>query len=217
MVPLELARLLEATDATVQEAAWKTFAETHSRLLLHTARKLGRDYDAAMDAYAHVLEQLRRDNYHRLRAYVEDSRSSFTAWLTVVARRLCLDHLRHRYGREQGGGARSQESRAVRRKLVDHLTEQLDVSDLTNPDSSNDPERHLLTAELRRAVAETLGRLDPTDQLLLKLRFEFELSAREIGQIMRFPTPFHVYRRLNQLVKQLRVALGQRGIKEPEP
>lgn len=170
-----------------------------------------------MDAYAYMLEQLQRDDFHRLRAYIYDSHSSFTAWLTVVARRLCMDHLRQRYGREQGGASRSQESRAVRRKLVDHLAEQLDVSDLTDPDSSNDPELRLRTAELSDAIAETLGHLEPNDQLLLKLRFEFELSAREIGQILRFPTPFHVYRRLNLLVKQLRATLNQRGIEGPEP
>ena len=186
-------------------------------MLLHTARTLGRDYDAAMDAYAHVLEQLRRDDFQRLRAYIYDSRSSFTAWLTVVARRLCLDHFRQRYGREQGGGSRSRESRAVRRKLVDHLTEQLDVSDLSHQATSNDPEMHLRRTELSGAIADTLGRLEPNDQLLLKLRFEFELSAREIGQVMRFSTPFHVYRRLNMLLKRLRGALGQRGIKGPEP
>ena len=184
---------------------------------MHAARKLSHDYDTAMDAYTYVLEQLRHDNFHRLRAYVDDSRSSFTAWLTVVARRLCLDHLRQRYGREQGVGFRSRESRAVRRKLVDHLAEQLDVSDLADQNASNDPEMHLRTAELSGAIAETLARLEPNDQLLLKLRFEFELSAREIGHIMRFPTPFHVYRRLNMLVKQLRAALSQRGIKGPEP
>jgi RNA polymerase sigma factor (sigma-70 family) len=185
--------------------------------LLHTARTLGRDYDAAMDAYAYVLEQLRHDDFHRLRAYVHDSRSSFPAWLTVVARRLCLDHLRQLYGREQGGGSRSRDARAVRRTLLDHLAEQLDASDLMDQDSANDPEMRLRAAELSGAITETLGRLEPSDQLLLKLRFEFELSAREIGQVMRFPTPFHVYRRLNMLVKQLRAALNQRGIKGPEP
>jgi hypothetical protein len=51
----------------------------------------------------------------------------------------------------------------------------------------------------------------------LKLRFENDFSAREIGRILRFPTPFHVYRRLTLLLAQLRELLRRRGVHGPEP
>ena len=197
--------------------AWKTFLETHSRLLLYTARTLGRDYDAAMDAYAYLLEQLRRDDFRRLRAYVADERTKFTTWLVVVARRLCLDHLRHRYGRSQDSGERSSAARAVRRQLVDLLAEGLDPSGRTDPAAADNPEIQLRTRELSRTLAEVLGGLEPRDQLLLTLRFQDGLSAREIGQVMAFPTPFHVYRRLNVLLERLRGELGRRGVQGSEP
>ena len=197
--------------------AWKTFLETHSRLLLHTARTLGRDYDAAMDAYAYLLEQLRRDDFRRLQAYVADERTKFTTWLVVVARRLCLDHLRHRYGRSQDSGERSSAARAVRRQLVDLLAEGLDPSGRTDPAAADNPEIQLRTRELSRTLAEVLGGLEPRDQLLLTLRFQDGLPAREIGQVMGFPTPFHVYRRLNTLLEELRAALGRRGVQGSEP
>jgi len=127
MIPPELSDLLQGADPAAREAAWKTFLETHSRLLLHTARALGRDYDATMDAYAYLLEQFRRDDFHRLRAYVADGRTKFTTWLVVVARRVCLDHLRQRYGRPQESAPGSNEARAVRRRLVDLLVAGADV------------------------------------------------------------------------------------------
>ena len=216
MLPPELSGLLEAANATAREAAWQTFVETHSRLLLHTARTLGRDYDATMDAYAYVLEQLRRDDYHRLRAYASDSRSKFTTWLVVVARRLCLDHVRQRYGRPQDASPESREVQAARRRLVDLLAEDLDPSDVADP-ANPTPETDVRADELRRVLANALSRLEPRDRLLLTLRFEDGLPAREIGQVMGFPTPFHVYRRIHTLLDRLREVLRQRGVEGPEP
>jgi RNA polymerase sigma factor (sigma-70 family) len=216
LLPPELSGLLEAADPAAREAAWKTFVEAHSRLLLYTARKLDRDYDATMDAYAYVLEQLRRDDFQRLRAYVSDDRSKFTTWLVVVARRLCLDRLRQRYGRPPDAEPDHGEARAVRRRLVDLLGEELDTLGLADA-AGGDPETQLRARELSRALAGVLGDLEPRDQLVLKLRFEDGLPAREIAQVMRFATPFHVYRRINTLLEHLRAALARRGVQGPEP
>lgn len=212
-----MSRLLDAADAATREAAWKAFLKTHSRLLLHTARRLGRDYDATMDAYAYLLEQLRRDDFQRLRAYVSDERTKFTTWLVVVARRLYLDHLRERYGRATEGSAKGRDARHVRRQLVDLLAEELDASSLTAHATADNPETRLRADELSRALTAALGDLEARDRLLLKLRFEDELPAREIAGIMGFATPFHVYRRLNTLLGRLQEALRQRGIEGPEP
>jgi DNA-directed RNA polymerase specialized sigma subunit len=54
------------------------------------------------------------------------------------------------------------------------------------------------------------------DRLLLKLRFDDGLSAPEIARLLGFPTPFHVYRRLNALYARLRGGLRERGIEEGE-
>jgi len=212
-----VSRLLDAADSTAREVAWKAFLETHSRLLLHTARKLGRDYDATMDAYAYLLNQLRRDDFRRLRAYVSDDRSKFTTWLVVVARRLCLDHFRERYGRPTDARARGGETRLVRRQLVDLLAEKLDASSLTAHATADNPEMRLRADELNRALTAALGALEARERLLLKLRFEDGLPAREIAGIMGFATPFHVYRRLNTVLGRLQAALRQRGIEGPEP
>jgi RNA polymerase sigma factor (sigma-70 family) len=216
VLPPELSALLGAKTPASREAAWKLFLETHSRLLLHTARSVDRDHDAAMDAYAHLLEQLERDDFRRLRGYADDDRGKFTTWLVVVARRLCLDRVRQRYGRVQGDAAESRESHDTRRRLLDHLSEGVDVAELAG-DDRQDAESRLRIAELIGALKAGLAGLEPGDRLLLKLRFEDGLSAREIAQLLKAPTVFHIYRRLNALLAQLREGLERRGVREAEP
>ena len=216
VLPLELSTLLDAADPAARELAWTMFVETHSRLLLHSARSVERDHDAAMDAYAHLLEQLRCDNYRRLRAYASDGQSKFTTWLVVVARRLCLDHVRQRYGRAQHAGPRAERSQAIRRRLVDHIAEAIDADDIADA-AAGDAEMQLRASELELGLTSALASLAPQDRLLLRLRFEGDLNAREIAPLLKLPTPFHVYRRLNALLAQLRESLRQRGIQGPDP
>lgn len=208
--PPELARLFNASDPASLDAAWADFVNTHSRLLLHTARSLDHDHDAAMDGYTYVLEALRADDYRRLRAYAGDGRGKFSTWLVVVARRLCLDFHRGRYGRARDVGAEGRETRAARRRLVDLVGERVDPDALSRSDA--DPAAELHARERSSALETALGALPPGDRLLLALRFDDGLSAREIGGIMGFRTPFHVYRRLNAVLAALRRTLRQRGI-----
>ena len=98
-VPLELGRLLAARDASSREAAWEQLIADHSPLLLRLARSLGGDHDAAMDRYACILERLRKHDFCRLRAHAPDPHAKFSTWLVIVARRLCHDRHRERYGR----------------------------------------------------------------------------------------------------------------------
>ena len=215
LLPPEVSRLIDAGDTVAREDAWKAFLETHSRLLLHTARKQSADYDAAMDAYAYIVEQLRQDDFRRLRSYVPDQRSKFTTWLVIVARRLCLDRARERYGRASDS-ERARSARLVRRRLEDLLAEELDTPAASRRTSAEDPEMQLRTLELGGALATVVGRLPPRDQLLLKLRFDDGLTAREIARVMRFGSALQVYRRLGVVLADLRKALGDRGIEGPQ-
>ncbi len=218
-LPPELTALLAASDAAARERAWARFLDVHSRLIMHTARRLGSDYDTVMDRYAYALERLRESDFHRLHSFVADGRGKFTTWLTVVVRRLCLDHHRQRYGRARESapdGTPQVGIRAVRRRLTDLVAEQVDVARLSAP-SPDDPEARLRAAELGQGLTEALQQLPPRDRLLLALRFEDELSAREIADVMAFSTSFHVYRRLNALLAWLRGALERRGIDDAAP
>lgn len=215
VLPPVLATLLGAPDVTSKEAAWAAFLDCYTGLLLQTAYSLTRTYDAAMDGYTFVLEQLRRNDFLRLRGFAADGPSRFSTWLAVVARRLCLDRARQHYGRTRGvreDDGKFRAARAMRRRLADLVVERIDVTCLT--DYSTDPEAALTAAERSRALAAVLQRLSVQDHLLLKLRFEKDLPAREIADLMGLASPFHVYRRLKLLLASVRRALQQAGIEE---
>lgn len=218
-VPAELANLLSATDPADREVAWAAVVARHTRLLLHVARAVVGADDAAMDAYTYLLERLRDSDLRRLRSFSTEGRGSFTTWLVVVARRLCVDFRRQRYGRATRA-LRDPESgaaeRQARRRLVDLAARAIDLNTLVDR-AEPDPERAVREFELYEALRESIRALPPHDRLLLKLRFEDDLAASEIATLLRYPTPFHVYRQLNRLLDDLRVQLRRRGVTSALP
>jgi RNA polymerase sigma factor (sigma-70 family) len=215
--PQELTRLLNAAAAE-RDRAWESFVATHHRLLLHVARAFVKEQDAAMDAFTWILDHLRADEFHRLRGFTADGRSEFTTWLVVVARRLCLDWYRSKYGRDRSRStdAAASEDRTARRRLIDLVGDDVDTSELPHA-SGSEADVELQTAELGHAVQAALAELDPSDRLLLKLRFDDGMSGADIADFMRFPTPFHVYRRITHLLESLRRTLISRGVEGPVP
>jgi RNA polymerase sigma factor (sigma-70 family) len=214
--PPELQDILQAKDAVAREEAWSRFVKRFSPLLLHTARAAAPEHDRAMDAYAYVLEELHREDGQRLRHYIEDPRAQFTTWLVIVARRLCVDFLRQRYGRVQSAPDSAKANQAVRRRLVDLIAEEIgDINPIADPRLG--PDEELARHELASILQSCLARLTPAHRLLLAMRFENELPVREIARILHYPTPFHVYRTLNALLGDLRRALRERGVREADP
>jgi RNA polymerase sigma factor (sigma-70 family) len=219
VTPQELQGLLHGTDAADRDAAWGSLVQSYTNLLLYAVRSVIPEHDAAMDAYAYVLERLREDDYRRLRSYVSDGRSMFGTWLVVVTRRLCVDHHRQRYGRSPRGerdAASAKDQRLARRRLL-HLTgSPIEVADLADAGRAS-AEVQLRTAELYSALDAAVADLAPADRVLLKLRFEDSLSAQEIASALGLPTPFHVYRRLNAVYADLRRRLNARGVVNGAP
>jgi RNA polymerase sigma factor (sigma-70 family) len=211
--PLALGQLLHAPTAAVREAAWDELIAHHTRLLLAVARSFGGGRDEAMERYSYVLEKLREGDFHRLRSFQEDGRARFSTWLTVTARRLCLDHHRTRYGRSrptQDTGA-ADSLRVVRRRLTDSIASELDA-DLIPDARAISAEAATVRTERDASLRAAVEALPPGDRLLLALRFEDDLSASRIAGLLGFPTPFHVYRRLNLVLGQLRATLKSRGV-----
>lgn len=210
-LPPELAALLAARAAPEREEAWAGFVGRFSPLLLHVARSVARERDVAMDAYAHLLEVLRADDGRRLAQYTTDGGAQFSTWLVVVARRLCVDHLRQRYGRLRGESPADEAARAMRRRLVDLVAVELDGA-LPLPDPAPGADDALARRQQLAALQAALAELAPRERLLLALRFEDDRPAREIAAMLGYPTPFHVYRAVNALLARLRVALARRGV-----
>ena len=212
-VPLQLGQLLSAADAAVRAAAWDELIADHTRLLLAVARSFGGAHDESMDRYSYILGELRAADFRRLRTFEPNRGATFSTWLTLTARQMCLDYLRTRYGRQRPtasadvGGSQH----AIRRSLVDCIASELDSESL--------PDLEALSADglaVRRerdaGLRVALSALSPRDRLLLSLRFRHELSAARICEIMGVKTPFHVYRRLKSVLALLRRELESHGI-----
>jgi RNA polymerase sigma factor (sigma-70 family) len=200
--PAQLRHLLEATDGPDYDRAWTEFLDSYSRLILYVARQVTYDHDIVMDRYAFVLERLREQDCRRLRSFAADGRGKFTTWLTVVIRRLCLDHDRHKYGRATGPPS---PSRIASRRLVELILDPEVIDRL--PDHGAPADEQLEHDQVLQQLNAAVATLSPSDQLLLALRYQDERSAREIASLMSLPTAFHVYRRLNQVHSSLRRAL----------
>lgn len=215
--PTQLNRLLAAGSPEAQERAWKEWVEAFSKILIRAARNGSSSYDNTMDRYAYVLERLKAEDFRRLRAYSEDGPSQFTTWLFVVARRLSIDHHRRAFGRScnlsESPDSGSLET-SPRYRLARLLAERLDLEQI--PDSrSPDPETQAWRSERREAIEGALATLEPRDRLLLTLRYMDDVPVRKISGIMRFQSPFQVYRRLKKSLAKLREELEKRGIVEP--
>jgi len=193
-----------------REAAWSRFVETYTPLLLRVARAVMHEYDVAMDGYTFVLGQLREGDFKRLLSYRTVTDCSFDTWLAVVARRLCLDHYRLRYGRPRTENPEAKEHHRDRKRLADLVAVAIEP-DLatTEPSAAVAVEQQ----EILDALEAALDGLAPRDKLLLRYRFDDDLSAREIARVMRFPSVFHVYRRISVLLSTCRTALAQKGFR----
>lgn len=209
-------QLRAATETTQRDEAWARFVATYSDTVLHACRAVAQDRDAAMDAYAHVLDALREDDFRRLRSYVPEPNSKFTSWLVVVVRRLVRDYQRARYGRSRSQKPEYKNAQRTRRQLEDLVAERVDPDELAIRDQDS-PDAEMRRSELVNAVRSAIDELDPADRLLLALRFDNELPVMEIAVLMRLPSVFHVYRRLNHVLDGLRHALIVRGVEDPEP
>jgi RNA polymerase sigma factor (sigma-70 family) len=94
-------------EAARREAAWDAFLDRYRGLVFAAIRHYVRDHDDVMDVFTWVCEGLRKDDFHRLRSYAEESvhRARFTTWLVTVVRNLSVDWLRHRDGRARPSAA----------------------------------------------------------------------------------------------------------------
>jgi RNA polymerase sigma factor (sigma-70 family) len=243
-------------------AAWASFLELYSPVILEVIRLFERDEDAIGDCYLFVCEHLSQNRFRRLLRFRADGPVSFSTWLRAVARNLCLDWHRREFGRHrvfesitrlptldqdifrsvfveclppeeaslklqprvpgltvdrlaEGIGRvqlaltpRQRWLLSVRRARAAHdlagMAQQEDESLQNIPSVALNPESWAGLQEARGVLARGLARLSPRERLLIRLRFERDLTLEEIANLLGLGNPQSADRRIKEAVEKLR-------------
>jgi len=99
MADESVARILMQLQSKDSHAAWSDFLREYSQTVLQVIRRLERDPDCVSDCFLFVCEQLAHQRFRRLKRFRVRGPASFSTWLQVVVRHLCLDWRRKEFGR----------------------------------------------------------------------------------------------------------------------
>jgi RNA polymerase sigma factor (sigma-70 family) len=127
-----------------------------------------------------------------------------------------MDEYRGRYGRSQSDSEETTERRVSRRNLTDLVGGELGLDELlARADAA--PDAELERRELRSTLDAALAQLDTEDRVILRLRFEDDVSVPEIARLLNLGSPFSLYRRLNRILASVRRTLEAAGINDASP
>ena len=187
------ARLLQAIFSG-DVAAWQKFILQYSNLIYRAVIKYTDDYDEKMAVYLYILEKLHENQFERLRRFAFQAKLS--TWLTVVSRRLALDFLRAKYGRD----FRWKKIRVV---SIDGEPDYLKLlADTATPEKEmaggeRQEQRQRLESELQRAMAA----LSDRERLAVQLVYFKGLRIKEVGKLLALPSAYKFLGRTLQKVK----------------
>jgi RNA polymerase sigma factor (sigma-70 family) len=84
------------------ERAWRPFIDRYADAVYTELRRMGFDYDQAMDRFVYVFEKLAENDYRRLKTVRFAGRSGdLTPWLSKVVRNLCVNWAWSEHGRRR--------------------------------------------------------------------------------------------------------------------
>lgn len=258
------------------KSAWHEFIERYSGIIYSVARRHMYSEDRVRDAYVDCLRALYTT---KLAQYQEGIR--LAPWIATIARRMCIDQLRHELGRSarpRGLKNLSEEDQEVFRSYyvegqpfgsvleqlqrdrpefeAAHLASALrrienSISDeslrriaydlhanslgatsgrlvryfesvraeLGRRQSAANPEYRLLekeAAEVLVRLRAQLKSLPDEDQIVLTLRFERNMSAKEMEAELGLPSTRRAYSLIDAAIRRLRVLMTQPLGKEEE-
>lgn len=170
------------------QGAFEILFERYSALLFHLIRSIVRDEHLADDVLQHVFIQM----YRSLPTLVPGG--TLRPWLSQVARNRSIDELRRR--------------RPILFCEIEPYPDESDYSCLTTlPDPDRQPEEQVELRELRELLLDAIETLPSRYRAVVLLRYDTQLSYREIGRALRIPeTTAKTY--FYRARKQLRTLLG---------
>lgn len=151
----------------------------HKRLLFFMYKLLNYNQERANDLLHDIFVQL-MEKPHQF-----DTNKRFSTWIYTLAKNLCYNDTRNTNNRS---------------RLKEDAAQQIDT--VEEPTVNEAIDTSLFSQELQ----QVLGSLSEKDQLLISLRFQQELSIKEVAQIMDLPegsVKSGIFYLLKKLAKQL--------------
>ncbi len=158
-----LIRAAQAGD----ERAFEELVRMHDQAVLRLAMNLLRSPDDARDVYQEAFLRV----FRNLKSFRFDC--SFHTWLYRIVTNLCLDAMRRKKVRREEAAVAEAGGAVVDR--IERFEEQR---------AHGDPQRALLSAELRERIGEALGGLTPRERMVFEMRHYQGLRLRTIGETL---------------------------------
>ena len=176
-----------------QQGDQDAFAElvrTYDHSVLRMALNLLHSEEDARDVYQEAFLRV----YRSLSKFRFDC--SFSTWLYRIVSNLCLDQIRRRKVRREEPAS------------VDTAVGEVDRFQFVPEDRADvDPQRRLLSAEVRHRITEILDQLSPRERIVFELRHFQGMRLRAIGETLGV-TEEAAKNCLFRATQKMRTALG---------
>jgi RNA polymerase sigma-70 factor, ECF subfamily len=172
------------------ERAFEELVRLYDQNVLRLALNLLRSPEDANDIYQETFLRV----YKNLLTFRFDC--SFSTWLYRIATNLCLDALRKRR-------VRREEDTVV--ETSDGVLDRMDT--IEEARAEGNPQRHLLSRQVRQRVQDTLEELTPRERTVFELRHYEGLRLRAIGEVLG-TSEEAAKNCLFRATQKMRVALG---------
>ncbi len=186
---MDEASLIRAAQRGDQDA-FASLVQTYDQNVLRIAMNLLRSPEEAKDVYQEAFLRV----YRNLHSFRFDC--SFPTWLYRIVTNICLDHLRKRKVRKEESAV--VESSSGEYDLLESVEEHR---------ADNDPQRRLLSGELRSRIDRALSELTPRERMVFEMRHYQGLRLRAIGESLG-TTEEAAKNCLFRATQKMRTALG---------
>jgi RNA polymerase sigma-70 factor, ECF subfamily len=187
--PMDEAALIRAAQQG-DTGAFERLVQNYDQSVLRLAMNLLRSPEDASDVYQEAFLRV----YRNLHSFRFDC--SFHTWLYRIVTNLCLDHLRKRKVRKH---------EPVMVETEDGPLDRL--ANLPDDRAQGDPQRSLLSLEVREWVSETLQGMTPRERLVFEMRHYQGMRLRSIGEALG-TTEEAAKNCLFRATQKMRAALG---------
>jgi len=186
---MDEAALIRAAQAG-DERAFEALVRLYDQNVLRLAYNLLRSTEDANDIYQEAYLRV----YRNLHTFRFDC--SFQTWLYRIVTNLCLDALRkRRVRREDPATVETGEGTIDRMVSVEESR------------AHGDPQRELLSTQLRQRIGDALGGLTPRERVVFELRHYQGMRLRAIGETLG-TSEEAAKNCLFRATQKMRVALG---------